>query len=206
MTTRDLLDKAIDACEKLKDVEYRIVVGKNNVETEILLSFPVNRFSHMMGFHKLKDINYLNCDERNKERIYEAVLSNRWGLRDKISGSAFIESIVPRFRAVGRLEDYLDHNEEVYYSKPNYFNHFSHIAYDFALHVIDEGNCVSFYFIRETEINGLAKYVVVSAFENEMPQGPCRRPYTLLKKGKINKITGATTLLYDYNKNTPSKP
>lgn len=57
------------------DIEYRITVDKNNSETEIVLTFPVSRFHHMLGLHKLKDVNDLNSGEdKNKERIYQAVL------------------------------------------------------------------------------------------------------------------------------------
>lgn len=201
MTKRDLLDKAIDACERLRGIEYRITVGKNNSETEIVLTFPVSRFHHMLGLHKLKDVNYLNSGGgRNKERIYQAVLQNDYGLRDRITNSIFVDEIIPRLRAISKLEGLLDNNEETYYSKSNYFSVFNHIDYEFAFHVIDESLHVSFYFAKEIGAGGQARYVMVSTFENEVPPGHCRRPHTLLRKAKIDKASGTTKVLFERRK------
>lgn len=197
MTNRELLDQAIAACERLKNTEYHITIGKNNNETQIILSFPTDSFHHIIGFHKTKDVNFLHSDDRSRERIYKTVLNNTNNIRDAIASSIFIDKMIPRLTTIIKLEELLDNNKETYYSKSNYYSDFKDIDYDFVFHVKDEDFFMSFYFIKETGTSGQDKYVMVSTFEKEEPRGHCRRPHTLLKKTKVNKVSGAATIIFD---------
>lgn len=98
-----------------------------------------------IGFHKIKDFNFLNKSERSKERIYKTVLNNVDNLRDKIANSHFINDINIRLETITELETMLDTNKETYYTKSNYYGNFTNINYDFAMYV-KENNCyMSFY-------------------------------------------------------------
>ena len=199
MTNRDLLDQAIAACERLKNTEYQITIGKNNNETQIVLSFPTDSFHHIIGFHKAKDVNFLHGDDRSRERIYETALNNTNNIRDAIANSAFIDKMIPRLNAIIKLEELLGNNKETYYSKSNYYSDFKDIDYDFVFHVKDENFFMSFYFIKETRTTRQDRYVMVSTFEKEEPRGHCRRPLTLLKKIKVDKLSESSILIFDFN-------
>ena len=50
-----LQEKAL-SFKRLLDYEYRIILGRKNVQTEINISFEKSDFSHLIGLHKLTDI------------------------------------------------------------------------------------------------------------------------------------------------------
>ena len=90
----------------------------------------------------------------------------------------------------------------IHVRRPDYYNRKKNLlnAWQDVTEQLAVGNeAVFFYFIKETGTSGQDKYVMVSTFEKEEPRGHCRRPHTLLKKTKVNKVSGAATIIFDFN-------
>ena len=56
-----LLNSAIDF-NKLLDIHYLLTFGHKNKITNLTISFNMNNFCHLAGFHKLKDMHHLKRD------------------------------------------------------------------------------------------------------------------------------------------------
>ena len=189
----ELLENALNECEKLKNLKFEIVIAKNGNETKISLEFPIRCFYHLLGFQYLVDINHLHSDT-NKERLYLDVLDNKNSLKCKIVESKYILDIVPRLIAVTKLITILDSNEETYYSKSSYFIKWRRIEYDYAFHFQEDDIWYDFYFIKD---NGKDSYSMISLFSDQKPLNcHANRPHTLIKKTKYFKDTDLTEQLY----------
>lgn len=195
---RKLLDDALATCERLKQVFYEIVIGKNNNEININLYFTNNSFFHILGLQHIKDIYEFN-NKPNPEREYLRLLKNDNSLKNKLINSKYFTSdIISRFIAITKLENILDNNLETYFDKKNYFGGMVNIInFDYAFHVENGDSIISFYFIKNIGSN---HYRMVSTFEHPKPKSHCRRPYTIIKKTKISIKTNLKTLLFNFEK------
>ena len=192
MKSNQLLEKAIESCETLSNLTYNIVVAKNSKEFLIRLLFLKSDFSHILGLHYFKDITQLRS-EQSSERRYELVKNNVANVRQLMVSSRYFERIVPRLKAIAKLESILDSNKELYYKRPEALGN-SVIHYDFLIKGVYEKVC--FAFVVEDR-NETPRYVVESIFEGKNRDYSFgRRPYSLLFKCKIDKASNREELLF----------
>ncbi len=196
MTNKILLQNALRACESLKKSFYKIIIGKNGHEVIINLHFPYDCFFHLLGLQYLVDIHELR-NNRNAEREYDRLLKNTEFLREKVLNSQFLtEDVTSRWTALTKLEYILDNNLETYYDKKNYYGgRIDNINFDYAFHLKNGDTIISFYFIKNVGSND---YKMVSNFENAEPKRHCGRPFTLIKKTKVNLATNTVVELYAF--------
>ena len=83
----DILYDAAIEYERLKDIVYRIIIGRKNQAYEIRLHFPPEAFFHLAGLQHLTDITF---PSKNKERIYREILNKKLKIED-VRCSVFYE-------------------------------------------------------------------------------------------------------------------
>lgn len=83
----DILCSAAKEYQKLKNIKYRIVIGRKGKSYNIMLHFPPEAFFHLAGLQHLEDITFPST---NKERIYKEILQGKFTL-ENIRASVFYE-------------------------------------------------------------------------------------------------------------------
>ncbi len=105
---QDILYDAAIIYEKLKDIVYKIVVGRKGKSYSIMLHFPPESFFHLAGLQHLTDITF---PSKNKERIFKEILNKKLTIED-ISKSVFWDKwlIQERLQNFAHIEEMLDSN------------------------------------------------------------------------------------------------
>ena len=172
----DKLKECAISFGKLLDVEYYIIAGKKSSIIKPILFFHKEHFCHLMGLHKLRDIQKI---WGNKEKVYDNIIANELTYQD-ISKSEFFLEIADRFDYFILLEQMLD-SEDVLV-KHNEFASKSNIKADYIIYkTID--NAIVHYFVSYQSDNG--KYYGTTFFTRQDRLYLHNRPYKILKKTKI---------------------
>lgn len=108
----DLLYQAAIEYGKLKNIIYRIVIGRKGKAYTLMLHFPKESFFHLAGLQHLKDITFPST---NKERIYKEILKGQITIED-IKKSVFYEEwfIEERLSNLHLLQDMFNSNSITY--------------------------------------------------------------------------------------------
>lgn len=67
----DLLQRCAAAFERLTSYQYRFTLGRRGKLKEIVLGFNQTDFHHLVGIHKLKDINIARD---NRQKVFRGIL------------------------------------------------------------------------------------------------------------------------------------
>ena len=102
----DLMKSAL-AFRRLLDFEYEIIAGSKGHLLEMMLCFKKEHFMHLVGLHKLRDLQFL---KNSSHKIFDLILKGRLTYQD-ISKSVFFSEIEDRIRLFPILEEALDSNE-----------------------------------------------------------------------------------------------
>ncbi len=70
----DILMQCASGFQKLMDYEYKFTLGRKGKLTEIRLGFSDTDFHHLIGLHKLKDIDIARS---NRSTIFHRILDGR---------------------------------------------------------------------------------------------------------------------------------
>ena len=187
----DLLYKCAVVFERLIKYQYRFILGRKGKLIEIVLGFNETDFHHLVGLHKLKDINIARD---NRKRVFHNILSR--SITDQtIAKSAFFNESRLRLEAFQFLEDLLD-GEQLVFRFNKKVVPYSAIDGDFLLKMGDGlALSVSFLFIDKEDCG---VYFCRSFFPMERTDYTKNQmQYTPLKKEKINVATGETIVQYD---------
>lgn len=187
----DLLLKCAVTFKKLMDFQYCFTLGKKGQLKEIVLGFSETDFHHLIGLHKLKDIDIARA---NRSIVFRDILSSRITYENLIK-SVFIDKILSRLQIFPKLEALLDDDQLVFrYNKKLY--PYSAIESEFLLKMGDGTILdISFLFLDKSE-QGV--YFCRSFFPMERTDYTKEQmQYTLLKKEKRNLVTGQIELQYD---------
>lgn len=195
----DLLKKAAEEYNNLLSTTYYFEIARKNNQKEFALNFKPEDFHHIIGLHKLIDIGLVQTGTRNK--VFYDIMADRIRFLD-IAKSNYFNKIEDRLKLVCHLKDMLDGNQIVFkYMKK--INQFSRIEADFLLentHKID----IVYIFLNERSKMDKAQIPIMccrSFFPMENFDYAKNQPtYTLLKKVKIDTITGQKTVQYDRSK------
>ena len=143
----DKLKECAISFGKLLDVEYYIIAGKKSSLIKPILFFRKEHFCHLMGLHKLRDIQKI---WGNKEKVYDNIITDELTYQD-ISKSEFFPEINERFDYFLLLEQMLD-SEDVLV-KHNEFASKSSIKADYIIYKTIDGDILH-YFISYQNDNG----------------------------------------------------
>ena len=168
-----------------------MVIGRKRNLVEIRLTFEKSDFHHLVGLHKLTDIEQLRSGMR--ERIFDSILSGKVS-QEIIEKSSFYGEIEDRLICVEQIEEFLD-NPNLYFQYDPSKNAFSAIAAEFVIQG-DMDNAKGFLFIdKRTHADGHFCRSFFSRDDTRYTQGLTK--YTLLRKEKRNVITGDSVVQYD---------
>ncbi len=187
----DLLQKCASVFDRLTGYQYRFTLGRKGKRKEIVLGFGEADFHHLVGLHKLKDINIAR---ENRQTVFRKILEGRITYQT-IEKSAFFSESLLRLETFQFIEMLLDSEQLVFrFNKKNVS--FSAIDGDFLLKMGDGTTLnISFLFIDQDDC-GI--YFCRSFFPMERTDySKNQMQYTLLKKEKINRNTDEIVIQYD---------
>ncbi|MCD7967849.1 MAG: PBECR4 domain-containing protein [Clostridiaceae bacterium] len=187
----DLLLKCAVTFKQLMNFQYCFILGRKGQLKEIVLSFSETDFHHLVGLHKLKDIDIARA---NRSFVFRDILAGRITY-DTLMKSVFIDEILSRLQTFPKLEILLDNDQLVFRYNKKYYPH-SAIESEFLLKMGDGSILdISFLFLDKSD-QGV--YFCRSFFPMERTDYTKEQmQYTLLKKEKRNLVTGQIELQYD---------
>lgn len=197
LESMDILKKIAEEFDKLLSMTYYFEIAKKQNLHKFVLSFEKSDFYHLSGLHKLTDIAALQR-EPNKGKIFDNILDDNITY-NLIKRSRFFTSMSTRLELSGKLEDILDSNQIIFkYLSSKHHN--SCIEADFLL---EEAHGMNIVFMFLNDRNKAEKLNIPymccrSFFPMENFDYTIDQPsYTLIKKIKIDTITGNKILQYD---------
>lgn len=75
----DRLQDCAKAFEHLLDTTYHIVIGRKGNTVTIDIAFKAEHFHHLLGLHKLRDIEALS---HKREKVFDDILAGRISFSD----------------------------------------------------------------------------------------------------------------------------
>lgn len=125
----DLLYDAAVEYEKLKNVVYKIIVGRKGYSYSLMLHFPPESFFHLSGLQHLTDLTFPST---NKERIYKEIIKGRLTESD-IKKSIFYEKwfVEERLLSFSFLEEMIDSNSITYLINAKRYIKYTNIKADY---------------------------------------------------------------------------
>lgn len=187
----DLLMECAAAFHHLMNYQYRFVLGRKGKKKEITLGFSETDFHHLVGLHKLKDIEVAR---QSRSIVFRDILNGRITYQTLLK-SEFFNSIQSRIQTFPDIEKMLDQEQIIFrYNKKIY--PYSAIESEFLVK-IGEGIALNIAFLFLDKVNqGL--YYCRSFFPMEKTDySKGQMQYTLLKKEKYELSTGGNNILYD---------
>lgn len=187
------MDKLLECAksfEVLLDKKYHIIIGRKGKSVDLEITFEAVDFHHLMGLHKLKDVEALSG---KREKVFRDILAGRISISN-IGNSSYFDQIAKRIEFFADLEDILDANNLVF--KYNEKAHsFSLIQAEYLLSTPYKANEI--YIFLDKKSNG-KQFFCRSFFPKESKDYTIGQPtYTLLFKEKITISTGEREIQYD---------
>ena len=177
--------------KRLLDYEYKIILGRKNIQTDITINFEKSDFPHLIGLHKLTDM--LNGNIATA-KLFDECISGKITC-EYISKSAFFEKLGNRFEYFNKLEEMLDSNNIIFKCNTNSMSAYSRIIADFEMKNIYEN--LIFYLFIEKRNYAEKQYCKSFIQENKIDYTYGQTKMTLLYKEKICKKTGESVIQYD---------
>lgn len=192
----DKLQECAKAFENLLNIQYNIVIGRKGKTHNISLIFQNTNFHHLLGLHKLKD---LQIAQIKREDVFKDILNGKITY-NHIHKSVYINNIVNRIDPLSCIENLLDNNKLIFQYNDKK-NKISLIQANYLLSTPHNQNDV-YIFIDKCKND--ETFFCRSFFPRETldyTKGQSR--YTMLYKEKIDLSTGEKQIQYD--RLTPKK-
>ena len=187
----DLLTKCACTFRNLTGYRYHFTLGHKGKLKELSLGFSDTNFHHLIGLHKLKD---LEIARTNRSTVFQEILNKRITY-ETLRKSEFFDEIQSRLEAFPYLEALLDQEPIVFrYNKKLY--PYSRIESEFLIK-LKNGTCpdITFLFLDQTKHD---IYYCRSFFPmNQTDYTRGQMQYTLLKTEKIHMATGKIICQHD---------
>lgn len=182
---------------RMMDLTYRIVLGRKGKLCELLIGFEAVSFHHLVGLHKLHDLNIARA---SREKVFRDILEGKISY-SFISKSKYFPLIENRFLPFSDIEKIFDDNRLIFrYSSQA--NQFSLIEADYRLSTPYSGNDI-YIFLAKRQDNG--KYYCRSFFPKEqVDYTKGQAIWTMLYKEKA--CLSANTTVIQYDRLTPASP
>ena len=187
----DLLLECASAFQGLLNYQYAFVLGRKGKNTEVRLGFSETDFHHLVGLHKLKDISIARA---NRQQVFRDILAGRITY-DTLEKSAYARESNIRLTAFRNIQNYLD-GDQLVFRYDNRRRPGSSIESDYLLKMGDDLILdISFLFIDKSDCG---VFYCRSFFPMEdVDYTIGQTHYALLKKEKINLLTGESVVQYD---------
>lgn len=132
---QDILYNAAAEFYKLKDVKYRVKLGRKRNTYDFILHFPPESFFHLAGLQHLTDIVFPST---NKERIFKEILEHNITI-EYLKKSIYYESekVEERITNLYLLEKILEDNKVAYKINPKELVKYSSIVADYLMEYKD---------------------------------------------------------------------
>lgn len=132
---QDILYDAAENFYKLKDVKYRVKLGRKRNTYDFIVHFPPETFFHLAGLQHLTDIVFPST---NKERIFKEILDHNITI-NYLKKSIYYESekIEERITNLYLLEIMLENNKVAYKINPKELAKYSSIVADYLVEYKD---------------------------------------------------------------------
>lgn len=196
----DKLQKIASNYKLLLNKQYIFEIARKQKIIQFMLTFEKSDLSHLMGLHKLTDIAGLQREHR-KSQIFEEILNGNIS-NDLIKHSRFYDKIYIRMDYLENLEDILDSNQIIFkYMEKS--NQISRIEADYLLQNAHKTDIIYIFLNERTgmEKTDLPVMCCRSFFPMDRLDYTKNQPsYTLLKKIKIDTVTGKKIVQYDRNR------
>lgn len=167
---------------------------------DFVLTFEKTDFNHMAGLHKLTDIAAIQ-GVRQKDKVFDNIVKGNIS-HDLIKHSRFYDKIHDRLMCLENLEDLLDSNQIVfkYLEKMNLI---SRIEADYLMESANKAEIIYIFLSERSKAQkGQIPIMCCRSFfpMNQLDYSRNQPSYTLLKKVKIDTLTGNKVVQYDRNK------
>jgi hypothetical protein len=186
----DILKNCALSFQKLIGYKYHFVIGRKEQMKEFYLSFDKADFHHLVGLHKLKDIAQIQQGMRNK--IFDQILKGEITI-ELIEKSTYYEQMKERIIPLTYLEEMLDDNQMIFRYNEK-IHKYSLIKADYLLE--GKANLIPvFLFLGKRNENEQMCRTFFRVGCKDYSEGQSR--YTLLKREKINLMSGTSVIQYD---------
>lgn len=186
----DRLQDCAKAFEHLLDTTYHIVIGRKGNTVTIDIAFKAEHFHHLLGLHKLRDIEALS---HKREKVFDDILAGRISFSD-IEKSCSFGEIKGRVDPLTNMENILDDNRLIFRYN-NKANSFSLIHAEYLLST-DYNQDIVYIFLDK--IGNGDQFFCRSFFPKtgkDYTEGQAR--YALLYKEKVRISTGERIVQLD---------
>lgn len=196
----DKLQKTVLAYQTVMQTQYYFEIAKKNTKIEFVLTFEKEDFFHMAGLHKLKDVTTLQI-EMSKGIIFDRIANGNITF-DQVKNSYFYQDIEERLSYLEKIQKLLDSNQIVF----QYLESRNKASYIKADYLLEEGYKTDIIYIflneRSKAEKGQIPIMCCRSFfpMNQLDYTRNQPSYTLLKKVKIDTLTGTRTVQYDRSK------
>ena len=187
----DALKVCALAYSRLLNTEYIIKIGRKGQLLEICLHFEKSDFPHLVGLHKLKDIEQLRSDSR--EKIFNNILDGRITQED-LKKSAYYSKMMERLAVFPHIEEILD-EKNLYFRYDPKKNAFSVIDADLVIEGQLEQEII--YLFLDRRQSGESHFCRTFFPRRTMDYTKNLPKYTLLYKEKRDLTSGTSVIQYD---------
>lgn len=158
---------------------------------EFTITFDPADFHHLAGLHKLRD--NIRFQTGKRDDIFRDILAGKLTLQ-QAARSSFFQAMEARLKPLAELETFIDSNELIfrYNAKANVF---SAISADYLLQNDFEGTPVYLFLAQRAGVDTQVCRTFFPKAEKDYTVGQPR--YTLLKKEKLNLMTGEIEIQFD---------
>lgn len=196
----DKLQKIALNYKEILNMRYYFEIAKKQNMQIFNLTFEKTDFFHLAGLHKLTDIAAVQS-EPNKEIVFNNIINGSIS-HDLIQHSRFYSSIHNRLSYLGDIGKILDSNQIVfkYLSKSN---RLSRIEADYLLENAHETDIIYIFLNERVKVDkGNIPIMCCRSFfpMSQLDYTKNQPSYTLLKKVRIDTVTGERVVQYDRSK------
>lgn len=196
----DKLQKIALNYKEILNMRYYFEIAKKQNMQIFNLTFEKTDFFHLAGLHKLTDIAAVQS-EPNKEIVFNNIINGSIS-HDLIQHSRFYSSIHNRLSYLGDIGKILDSNQIVfkYLSKSN---RLSRIEADYLLENAHETDIIYIFLNERVKVDkGNIPIMCCRSFFPmcQLDYTKNQPSYTLLKKIRIDTVTGERVVQYDRRK------
>ena len=179
----------VNAYKSLLNTEYKIIIGRKGIATELNVFFQKDHCYHLMGLQYLKDIPQFNG---KRETIFDRILEGKI-TQEQAEKSQFYKEISDRIKYFPYLEALFDSNDTIFKYNER-VNNFSIIEADYLMKNTIADRKI-FVFLANDQDN---RYYCKSFFPYGGRDYSQNQPrWTLLYKEKLNKAEGTSKILYN---------
>lgn len=185
------LKKAALVFQELLDIEYKIIVGRKGKTTEFTIGFSKEHFFHLVGLHKLNDLNF---PTKNKERLFDLIIDDEitedFILKSSKANPIISERIEPFIDIVNIIDD---NNLVFKFNRSR--NNWTNMRCKFILENIEQDKTVYVFIDNDKKNDKMFCRSFFLKTRNDFTTGSTKM--ALLYKEKINNRTKESTIQVD---------